>query len=274
MSYPKLNRASSQPHSAKGNQTNYPKLGWAQANLFPQKEIKQATPSFLVYPHANLILTLQNIMATSCPHPSKPLFEFDLQVKAIEKNFILLTCKFRGDRHLALHAQNGSPLSYGFKFKPASMIKSIIKFHLSWQKMKTVLSKGSVWPLSTLNNSDQLKDIDNTLRIGNHKEVNQQQELLLKLVKDNIIRGFALALPLDKIEKISGILLAPLNIQCQKTINECGEIIPQNRLTHGQSCKWQSGTSVNSQQQSQQNEVNALLLWESPQVAHQLGSCC
>ena len=40
--------------------------------------------------------------------------------------------------------------------------------------------------------------------------------------------------------------LTPLNIQVQNTINEHGEIIPKNRLTHNQSWKWQSGTSVNS----------------------------
>ncbi len=41
-------------------------------------------------------------------------------------------------------------------------------------------------------------------------------------------------------------LPCPLNIQLQKTISEQGEIIPKNRLTHNQSWKWQSGTSVNS----------------------------
>jgi hypothetical protein len=106
-----------------------------QANLFPQKEIEGATPSS-VWPHVNLILTLQNIMATPCPHPSKPLFEFDLPVKAAEKNFILLMRKFGGDLHLTLHTQNGSRLSHGSKFKLALMLKSIFRSHPNWQKMK------------------------------------------------------------------------------------------------------------------------------------------
>jgi hypothetical protein len=65
-------------------------------------------------------------------------------------------------------------------------------------------------------------------------------------VRDNAIRGFALPLPLNKIKKIPGILLTPLNIQLQKLINEHGESIPQNRLTRDQSWKWQLGTFVNS----------------------------
>jgi hypothetical protein len=124
-------------------------------------------------------------MATPCPHLSKPLFKFDLSVEVAEKNFILLRHIFGGNLHLAPHAQNGLPLSYGSKFKLALMIESIFKFHPSWQKMKTVLTKGSECPLSTLDDSEQLKDINDMLKFGNHNRANQQQELLLKLVKDD-----------------------------------------------------------------------------------------
>jgi hypothetical protein len=61
-----------------------------------------------------------------------------------------------------------------------------------------------------------------------------------------VTRGFALLLPLNKIASIPGSLLAPLNIQAQSTINKRGKIIPKDRLTHDQSWKWQSETSVNS----------------------------
>ena len=80
----------------------------------------------------------------------------------------------------------------------------------------------------------------------------QQPELLLKLIWDNIDQGFALPLPLDKIKQLPGILLALLNIQLQKTINKLGEIIPKNRMTHNQSWKWQSGSSVNSRVDKEQ----------------------
>jgi hypothetical protein len=128
--------------------------------------------------------------------------------------------------------------------------------------MKTVLTKGSEWPLLTIDDSEQLKDIDNVLKFGNHKGANQQhQELLLKLVKDDVVRGFALPLPLDKIKKIPGILLAPLNIQLQKTTNECGEIIPKNRLTKDQSWNWQSGTLVNSRVGYFGKALKQLIYW-------------
>jgi hypothetical protein len=105
--------------------------------------------------------------------------------------------------------------------------------------MKSILLEGSTWPLSPLDKSDWLLDIDNALAAGNHKGAEEQQELLLKLLKDNVDRGFALPLPLDKIKNVPGVILVPLNIQLQKTINERGKIIPINRLTHNQNWAWQ-----------------------------------
>jgi hypothetical protein len=112
--------------------------------------------------------------------------------------------------------------------------------------MKTVLLDGSTWPLLPLDDQNQFLGINDALAFGNHKGADQQPELLLKLVRDDVNRGFALPLPLNKIKTIPGILLAPLNIQLQKTINKQGKIIPKNQMTHNQSWKWQSETSVNS----------------------------
>jgi len=179
--------------------------------------------------------------------PSKPLFAFEFNLEAANKNFILLKCKFGGDLSEALLAQSDSPLGYGSEFKPIEMLEPIFESHPSWRRMKRILTHGSnKWPLQPLDKENRIKDVEDALNFGNHKGVNKQQELLEKLVTDDVIRGFVIPLPLSKITQIPGNLLAPLNIQAQNTINERGEIIPKNRLTHDQSWKWQSGTSVNS----------------------------
>ena len=112
--------------------------------------------------------------------------------------------------------------------------------------MKQVLTHGSRWPLQPLNKENQIKDIKETFVFGNHNSAIQQQDLLRKLVTDDIVRGFALPLPLDKIVHIPRVLLAPLNIQAQNTINKWGKTTPKNQRTQDQSWKWQPGTSVNS----------------------------
>jgi hypothetical protein len=155
--------------------------------------------------------------------------------------------KIGGDLHHALHAQNKSLLSYGLEFKPVLILEPIFLHRPSWPRMKSILSNGSTWPLSPLDKFDRLLDINNALDFGNHKGAKGQQELLLKLVKEDVDRGFAFPLPLDKIKNIPSIILAPLSIQLQKTINKRGKIIPKNRLTHNQSWVWQLGTSVNNQ---------------------------
>jgi hypothetical protein len=85
------------------------------------------------------------------------------------------------------------------------------------------------------------------LSFGNHKGASSQPELLKELVTSNFIHGYALPLPLDKITRIPGVCMAPLNIQAQWMINERGEIVEKDRLMHDQSFKWMtSRTSVNS----------------------------
>ena len=106
---------------------------------------------------------------------------------------------------------------------------------------------GSNWPLDTITNDHRLADLNEALQFGNHKEATNNPSLLKSLVLDDVIHGFVLPLPLDKAHRIQGILLAPLNITTQDTINELGHSVPKLRLTHDQSFIFKaSGTSVNS----------------------------
>jgi hypothetical protein len=50
---------------------------------------------------------------------------------------------------------------------------------------------------------------------------------------------------------IPGLEMAPINIMAQNTIDKLGRVIPKNRLTHDQSWKWSSRTSVNSRVQKE-----------------------
>ena len=47
-------------------------------------------------------------------------------------------------------------------------------------------------------------------------------------------------------ELIPGVLMAPMNITNQNTIDKTGRIIGKDWLTHNQSYKWASNSSVNS----------------------------
>jgi len=63
------------------------------------------------------------------------------------------------------------------------------------------------------------------------------------------VRGFALLLSLDVLDKIKGASIAPLGCHKHSSINALGEITPKYRLTHDQSFPGPSGFSVNNRVQ-------------------------
>jgi hypothetical protein len=113
--------------------------------------------------------------------------------------------------------------------------------------MNSILKNGSQWPTKPILKEEQIDNVKEALEFGNHKGAKSQPELLLKLVSNDAIYGYAIALPLDKVIQLPHVCMAPLNIQAQWTFNKFGEIVAKDCLTHDQSFKWEtSGTSVNS----------------------------
>ena len=88
--------------------------------------------------------------------------------------------------------------------------------------MTQILQNRSEWPLEPLDEDSQREDVMEALAFGNHKGASLKPKLLLKLNSKDIHYGYCLPLPLEKATKIPDILIAPMNIQLQNTINEFG----------------------------------------------------
>jgi hypothetical protein len=112
--------------------------------------------------------------------------------------------------------------------------------------MDAFLSEGSKWPLVEISKIKQQQDLVDALTFGNHKGALQKPVILKKLIAKNVKYGYSLPVPLSSIRLFPGLVMAPMNKMEQNTINKFGQIIPKERLTHNQSWKWSSGTSVNS----------------------------
>ena len=130
-----------------------------------------------------------------------------------------------------------------------STLHTVFGLNPLWQQMKTFLDKGSKWPLDALNESKRIQDLEDALAFGNHKGALQKPDLLEKLIIKDVKYGYSMPIPLSSIHSIPGLVMAPMNIMAQNTIDELGRIVPKDCLTHDQSWKWLSGTSVNSQVQ-------------------------
>ena len=89
-------------------------------------------------------------------------------------------------------------------------------------------------------------DLKEALEFGNHMRATKKPELLKKLVHKYITHVYNPVLPMSKVQCILCLLMAPMNIQKQNTINKLGRIVRNDCLTYDRSYKWSPGTTMNS----------------------------
>ena len=176
---------------------------------------------------------------------AKPEFDFELTKEAANKNFLVLR-KHSFCLQDALDAQKGTPLEYGSEFRTVDELEPLFRNHPLWSHLKKTLLHGSDWPLLDLDEETRLNDFESALARGNHKGAQKKPELLFDLINKDVVHGYCLPVPLSKLIRLPGAVLAPLNIQAQNTIDEFGNIVKKDRLTHDQSFDFSEKSSVNS----------------------------
>jgi hypothetical protein len=194
----------------------------------------------------NVSSIIKDIVSREDTQPNQSPFLFELTSKAAHKNFCVLK-KFNFSLKATIKSAENSPISYGSEFRAPSILSRLLSLHPRWQFFKNLLDNGSSWPLSEISEEHRRADVEEALNFGNHKGASLNNLLLKSLIEEDVTHGFILPLPLEKIKRIPGVLLAPLNIMHQNTINKDGVIIEKERLTHDQSFVYHgSNTSVNS----------------------------
>lgn len=176
------------------------------------------------------------------PHP----FTFELTLEAAHKHFCIL--RRLGSLETALQqGDKDTVLTYGSEFRPTSQLEPILYLHPNWTAFKQLLERGSDWPIDDITEEERRADVQEALELGNHKGAVNNYALLWSLVEVDVIHRYSLPLPLEKIHLLPGVLIAPMNIVEQDTIDEHGNTVPKFRLTHNQSFKFTgSKTSLNS----------------------------
>ena len=192
-----------------------------------------------------MIGAVKEVISEGCPTLQKPEFTFELTREAALKNYLVLK-KYNLHLGNALEAQKNTPLKYGSEFREPSKLEKVFKHHPYWEHLKTILTNGSDWPLTKLDEDKRKEDLAEALKYGNHKGASENPDQLRELIQKDVDYAYGLVLPLEKIDQIDEICMAPMNIAPQWTIDEYGKIVGKDHLTHDQSFKWKSGTSVNS----------------------------
>jgi hypothetical protein len=194
----------------------------------------------------DIISVINEIRGQPISVPTEPEFFFDMTQEAAAKNFLMFK-QYKFNLGRAIKVQTLSPLGYSSEFKMPQVLQKIFKNHPLWAKMERLLIKGSQWPLEEISEENKVADLQEALQFGNHKGAISKPELLKEPITADVQHGYRLVIPLDKIKGIPGACLAPMNIMHQFILDASEDIVNKERLTHNQSFKWQSGTSVNKQ---------------------------
>lgn len=195
------------------------------------------------YP-GNLLEVIKFILSIECPPMQEPEFQFQFSQEAAHHNWDTLS-KY-DNLGQALEATSNTQLSYGSEFRDPNLLQLIFLNHPLWKCLKQQLQEGVSYPSIELPENASRQDLLDAFEFGNHKGVGKNKEFFQNAMKEEVLCGWQLPIPRQKVLLIKGALMSPMNVVEQKSINEKGEIIDKQRLTHDQGMKFSSGTSVNS----------------------------
>ena len=85
---------------------------------------------------------------------------------------------------------------------------------------------------------DRTTLIATALTYGNHKSATKNAAELLTMLRKEVSKGWHLPLPIDRLHEIPGLVLGPLGLVEQTTIDKEGNNIDRLRMTHNQSCAY------------------------------------
>jgi hypothetical protein len=207
----------------------------------PPPLVASSTPLAL---SAELPSLIASIVSTPVPTPGPTAFQFHLTQEAATHNAQVMSL-FEFNLNEAIQSDGFSPLTYGSEFRPKSILAPLLGNHPNWKYIAELFDSGCAFIAPTLPESDRLRQIDLALSFGNHKGSIKKPEQLQKLLNDDVVHGYNLPLSPDLIHKIPGLLLSPMNISRQHTIDETGRVIEKDRLTHDHTHEMFPGSSIN-----------------------------
>ena len=192
---------------------------------------------------------LVSTMAHILRQPSQPMkaseFDFHWSPAAANHNWAVLE-RYDLNVHAALQNQTATQMEFGSEFRSVALLEPLAGYHPLWPRLKQWLVDGATFPLRPLQEHDRMSDLKLALTRGNHKSATIAIDKVEGLLRKEVQRGWQLPLPPDKLVQLPGAIVAPLGLVSQATINDRGEVIPKDRITHDQSFNYSANNSVNS----------------------------
>ncbi len=163
-----------------------------------------------------------------------PIFDFAITTAAAENNLAILEAA-DFDLQMLLLSNGLSPLQPGSEFRPVSLLAPIFQHHPFWSHMRSTLMVGASLESIPLSEPDRLKLLDEALLYGNHKSAMLNGPMLMKMLDKEAEKGWHIPLPVNSLTRIPGVIVAPLGLVEQSSIDENNKTTVKWRLTHDQS---------------------------------------
>jgi len=195
-----------------------------------------------------LVTKLRWILASTEKAPARHKFRFENTRNAAKSNTKIIK-KFKYDFVKACQHQRKSIANPGTEFRSIHNLSQLFQHHEDWSELKSIIEKGCDYKLDEIvNEKTRKEDLLHMINRGNHKSTKKQgcDKILQKTFTKEVEKGWIVPVTLESTQKIKDLFVIPLGIAHQLTINENGQRIPKQRVTHDASFPTPSGDSVNN----------------------------
>ena len=228
----------------KANEDHSP--SWTTEVPLPPTPTNIPIPKPSAQTRSPIVQAIEDLLQISSPM-QEPKFKFVISKEAAEYNFnILQENKFNLEKLLNF-GNPPSVTSYGSEFKPTSQLEELLKNHHRWPQMKQLLENGSDWDLEAIPESVREKDATAAIDRGNHKSAKANAKFLEEALSKEIIKGWELILPCEKVSEIPELVISPMGVATHIGVQSDGSFAPKPRVTHDLSFPGKhSDESINS----------------------------
>jgi hypothetical protein len=221
-------------HTAVKNPTHYPATSSNAERQTPRAPF-------------NLMQVITAILAAPIATPTPSQFRFTLLDPSAARHNAAILRNVDCDLRRALRNESSaSPLQFGSEFWSTAILAPLLGHHPQWYKIHSLLEDGCTFLADPLDEVDCLIQIEHALDFGNHKGALKHPVELHALLTEDVTHGFNLPVDLRLAHTILGLVLSPMNIARQNTIDETGRVIEKDRLTHDHSYNFFPQSSINS----------------------------
>eukprot|EP00957_Ditylum_brightwellii_P164231 12503399-Ditylum_brightwellii.AAC.1 len=153
--------------------------------------------------------------------------------EAVHKNSVILQ-NYGHDMTRAIAGNKGSNMWHGSKFRPPNELRNLLGHRDYWRCLEKNMKEGVKYPMSKLPEKERKERLDAMLERDNHKSARgeENEKILLKLVKEDAQMGFGFAIIKDAMKKIVRGELYPFGINSQASINKKGEVVAKKQAVH------------------------------------------